>query len=367
MALGSYADRPVSDSSPMDFKDLLTLSIYGNSVERILMAGALFAGIFVALKIFQLIVLLKLKQFAEKTKTAWDDEIIDIVATIKPRFYTLISLFFSLRFLLLPAEANRIVGIAFLILITWEALQVLQRLIGFAIANQLAKTDEEKRKNAPVIRNVNLLVRLALWTMAILLILQNLGINVTSLIAGLGIGGLAIALAAQNILGDLFASFSIYFDKPFEVDDFVQIGKDSGTVKAVGLKTTRLQTLQGEELVISNKELTSSRIQNFGKMKRRRVVSILGLEYGTPNEKLHMLAGWLKHVVDEAPHAEFDRAHLKEFSASSLDVEFVYYVTTSDYNVYMDTLQHINLEVKKKFEDEGVEFSFPTQTVHLKQ
>lgn len=351
----------------MEFSDFLALTVYGNTVGRILYAAALFAGAFVALKIFQLVVLLKLKQMAERTQTEWDDEIIEIVRTIRPHVYTLIALYAALRFLFLPAAGNRLINVLFLILITWEAVQIVQRLIGFAITRQLAKTDEEKRKHAPVIRNINFLVKLALWAMALLLILQNLGIDVTSLIAGLGIGGLAIALAAQNILGDLFSSFSIYFDKPFEIDDFIQIGDDSGTVKAVGLKTTRVETLQGEELVVSNKELTSTRIRNFGKMKRRRVVVTLGLEYDTPNERMRKVADWLRHVVDEAPHAEFDRAHFKEFSSSSLDVELVYYVTSADYAVHMDTLQSVNMGIKEKFEAEGVGMAYPTQTLYVKK
>lgn len=352
---------------PMELSDLLSLTVYGNSVERILMSAGLFLGVFVAMKVFQVIVLLKLKQLAEKTQTEWDDEIIDIVATIKPRFYTLVSLYAALRLLLLPAEGNKAINIVFLILLTYEALQVAQRLIAFAITQQLGKTEEELRKHRPVIRNINLLVRIALWAMALLLILQNLGVNVTSLVAGLGIGGLAIALALQNILSDLFSSFSIYFDKPFEIDDFIQVGKDTGTVKVVGLKTTRLQTLQGEELVISNKELTSVRIQNFGKMKRRRVVVTLGVEYDTPNAKMHAIPGWLKHIIDAAPNCEFDRAHFKDFSASSLDIELVYYVDTPEYNVHMDTLQHVNLGIKEKFESEGVGMAYPTQTVHVKK
>lgn len=351
----------------MEFQDILSLNFYGNSVQRILIAAAIFFGGIILLKLFQLLVVLRLKKLAKMTHTEWDDELVDIVATIKPHLYTIIAFYAAMRSLLLSAELNKGLNIIFLILITFAILQIVQRLIGFAISNQLAKTDDEKRKNASVIRNINLFVKIGLWSLASLLILQNVGVNVSSLIAGLGIGGLAIALAMQNILSDLFSSFSIYFDKPFVVDDFIQIGTHTGTVKSIGLKTTRLQTLQGEELVVSNKELTSTRIQNFGKMKQRRVVVTLGLEYDTSSETMKNVPGWLKHIIDNTGNADFDRAHFKQFSDSSLDVELVYFVSSSDYVVHMDTLQNINIEIKEKFEKEKVGLAFPTQTLYVKK
>lgn len=351
----------------MTLQEILSLNFYGNSVERLLMAGGLFVGVFIAIKIFQIVVVHRMKKLATHTQTDWDDEIIDIILNVRPHIHTLIAAYAALRLLLLPAEFNKGIAIIFLVLVTWEALQVAQRIIGFAVSEQLAKTPEDKRKNRSVIRNINLFVKLGLWTVAGLLILQNIGVNVTSLIAGLGIGGLAIALAAQNILADLFSSFTIYFDKPFQVDDFIQIGSHSGTVQSIGLKTTRIQTMQGEELVVSNQELTSARIQNFGKMKKRRVVMTLGLEYDTSSATMKNVPGWLKHIIGNAENADFDRAHFKQFSDSSLDVELVYYIDSPEYTVYMDTLQNVNIEIKEKFEKEKVGMAYPTQTLFVKK
>lgn len=199
------------------------------------------------------------------------------------------------------------------------------------------------------------------------MILANMGYNVTSLIAGLGIGGIAIGLALQNILGDLFSSLAIYFDKPFKVGDFVIVDQYMGTVKHVGVKTTRIEALQGEEIVVSNSDLTNSRIQNFGVMQRRRIAFNFGVTYDTSAEKLKAIPGWVKKIIDDIEITEYDRSNFKGFGDSSLDFENVYYLNSGDYNEYMNTQEEINLAIVQKFEEEGVEMAFPTQTVHVKK
>jgi len=195
--------------------------------------------------------------------------------------------------------------------------------------------------------------------------LSNFGYNISTLIAGLGIGGVAIALALQNILTDIFASFSIYFDKPFQTGDFIIVGNDLGVVKKIGIKTTRLQTLQGEELVISNKELTETRIHNYKKMQKRRIVFNFGLTYDTSSAKLKKVLQILKGIIDKIEIAELDRVHFNKFGDFSLNFEVVYYLASSDYNEYMDTQQAINLAIKEKFEKDGIKFAYPTQTVFV--
>jgi small-conductance mechanosensitive channel len=204
-----------------------------------------------------------------------------------------------------------------------------------------------------------------LWVFAALLILSNLGYDITALMAGLGIGGIAIALALQNVLEDIFSSLSIYFDKPFVVGDFIILGDDLGEVQKIGIKTTRIKHLQGQELVVSNKELTSTRIHNYGKMKKRRVVFDFGVVYDTPVKKLKKIPDIIKNVVESAGPTTFDRAHFKKFWESSLNFEVVYYITGSDYNAYMDIQESINLAIMEEFESMGVEFAYPTQTVYL--
>lgn len=348
-------------------KELLAYTFLGNDVRTWLYALGIFVGVFILLKIFQVIILGHLRKIAEKTQTELDDELIDIVSTVKPRVYTLIATYVALQFLALSAFADKAVDIVFLVLIIWEVIQVLERLVMFGIKLSLARSQKDEDKNAPVIKNMQLLIRVVLWSIGLLTILSNLGVNITSLVAGLGIGGIAIALAAQNILGDLFSSFSIYFDKPFEIGDFITIGKDSGTVTEIGLKTTRIRTLQGEELVVSNNELTATRIQNFGKLERRRVVVNLGLTYETPTAKLKALPEMMKKLVEETEGTDFDRAHFKHYGDSSLNYELVYFVESADYYVHMDTLQRVNFAIRDLFEKEGLDMAYPTQTLYVQK
>ena len=205
--------------------------------------------------------------------------------------------------------------------------------------------------------------RALVWTVVALLVLDNLGIDVTALITGLGIGGVAVALALQNVLSDLFASLSIVLDKPFVVGDFVVVGDVMGTVEHVGLKTTRLRSLSGEQLVISNSDLLSSRIRNFQRMSERRAVFQLGVTYETSPDKLRAVPGIVRAAIEGQPGTRFDRSHFKSYGAFSLDFETVYYVHTADYNRYMDVQEGINLELLSQFNAHGIEFAYPTSTV----
>ncbi|MBN1825402.1 MAG: mechanosensitive ion channel family protein [Candidatus Eisenbacteria bacterium] len=207
--------------------------------------------------------------------------------------------------------------------------------------------------------------RVILFSITLLLVLDNIpGVQVTTLIASLGIGGIAVALAVQNILSDLFASLSIALDKPFVIGDFIIVGEQMGTVEKTGLKTTRVRSLSGEQLVFSNTDLLSSRIRNFKRMSERRVLFGFGVIYGTPADKLRAIPGMVREIVEARQGVRFDRAHFKAFGESSLDFEIVYYMLTPDYNAYMDTQQAINLALFERFTREGIDFAFPTRTLH---
>ena len=210
---------------------------------------------------------------------------------------------------------------------------------------------------------VGFLVRLVVWAAVLLVLLDNLGVNVTTLIAGLGVGGIAVALAAQNILGDLFSSLSIVFDKPFVVGDFIIVGDFLGSVEHVGLKTTRLRSLSGEQLVFSNTDLLNSRVRNYGRMFERRVVSSLRVTYRTPADKLARIPAMIREIAEREQKLRFDRAHFQALAESALLFEYVYYILTPDYNFYMDVQQRINIALFERFAAEGIEFAYPTQTV----
>ncbi len=231
-----------------------------------------------------------------------------------------------------------------------------------------ARRRRQLAEDTSVVATMDLLgfvVRLAVWTAVVLVMLDNLGVNVTTLIAGLGVGGIAVALAAQSVLGDLFASLSIVLDKPFVVGDFVVVGEFLGSVEHVGLKTTRIRSLSGEQVVFSNADLLSSRIRNFGRMFERRVAFSLGVTYQTPAAKVRSLPSILREIVESQDRVRFDRAHFQAFGASALTFEVVYYVLTSDYNLHMDVQQNINLMLLDRFAEEGIEFAYPTQTVFV--
>jgi small-conductance mechanosensitive channel len=201
----------------------------------------------------------------------------------------------------------------------------------------------------------------------LLIALDTLGVDITTLIAGLGVGGIAVALAVQNVLGDLFASLAIVLDKPFVVGDFIDTGGEHvGVVENVGLKTTRVRSLSGEELVIANSDLLSSRIRNYKRMSQRRALFEIGVVYGTPSDKLRRIPELIRKAVESRDNTRFDRSHFKSFGDSALVFETVYFMTVPDYNAYMDTQQAINLELYQRFEAEEIEFAYPTQTLFLK-
>lgn len=206
-----------------------------------------------------------------------------------------------------------------------------------------------------------------LLSTVVLIVLDNAGVNITALVAGLGIGGVAMALAAQSILTDLFAAMSIVVDKPFMVGDFIIVDDKMGTVEAIGLKTTRVRALSGEQLVFSNSDLLKSRIQNFKRMQERRVLFTFGVVYQTPVEKLREIPRIVREAIEHNSPTRFDRCHFKRFAESGLEFEAVYYVGDPQFNVYMNIQQAVNLELFERLGNEGVEFAYPTRTVFVRQ
>ncbi len=218
---------------------------------------------------------------------------------------------------------------------------------------------------ALAVKWMTIIAKILIWAIALILFLDNIGVKITSLVTGLGIGGIAIAFAAQSVLTDIFCFFTIFFDKPFELGDFIIAGEQMGTVEHIGVKTTRLRALNGEQLIFSNADLTSSRIRNYKSMQQRRVVFTLGVTYDTPYDKLREIPDLLKRIIESVEGVLFGRAHFSAYGAYSLSFEVVYYVLSSDYDQYMDLNQQINFKIKEEFERLGVEFAFPTQSIQL--
>ena len=346
----------------VSYQEFLQRQILENSVQDMLIALGIFIGIFIILRFCVRFLMRKLQKAAEKTKTHVDDAAIAMLGGIGMAVYGIIAIFVAAQYLDLPAIVTTVLKAAFAIVIVYEVIRVLHAFLLFLIKDYWLKDGEAAEHMSSIL---GLFIKIALWSVGFLLILSNLGVEVTSLVASMGIGGIAIALAVQNVLSDMFSSFSIYFDKPFKVGDFIIVGEHMGVVKQIGLKTTRIQALQGEEIVISNNELTSTRVRNFKKMQKRRIAFHFGVTYDTPSEKLKKIPQIVKRIMDALENAEFNRAHFKAFGDFSLNFEAVYYVLTGDYNAYMDIQQAINVALVEEFEKEKIDFAFPTRTIHL--
>lgn len=345
--------------------DVLDRVYLGNTLATWLIAAATALIVFIALSVVRRFVFRYIERLTQRTKTHADDVIGEVLRRTKVFFVAFLALYAGSRVLVLPA------GIHFALKVVGVTVVCLQlglwgnALIEGMIRRQISRAGDGRRSTATTVTALGFLVRLLFWSVILLLALANLGIQVGPLLAGLGVGGLAVALAVQNILGDLFASLSIVLDKPFVIGDFIAVGTDNGTVEHIGLKTTRLRSLTGEQLILSNSDLLSSRVRNFKRMRERRVVFNVGVTYSTPRALLAEIPNMIREIIQSHEKTRFDRAHFKAFGASSLEFEVVYWVTSPDFNVHMDILQAINLAIHERFEAAGIDFAFPTQTVIL--
>lgn len=312
------------------------------------------------------IFLTRISLYARTNNFEFDDIISKVIRKIGIWLYIAIGLLISVQ-LREVDESIYIGSIAFsTLVIGYYIIMVLDFSLQQGLIRTLKKdnTDEyDEKDDQTVIRFISIIAKFLMWALLFIIILQNAGYNASTLLGGLGVIGLAVAFAVQNILSDIFSFLSIYFDKPFKAGDFITVGDDAGFIKKIGIKSTRIETLQGEELVVSNQELTSTRINNFKRMAHRRIEFNLGVEYGTSNENLRKINDILEDIFNELEIARLDRSHFKAFGDFSLIFEVVYYVDSPDYNTYMDIQQKINLEIKQRFENEGIEMAFPTSVV----
>lgn len=339
---------------------------YGNSVRQWLAAAGIAIAVFVVLRVVVMIARRRLVKVAELTVTEWDDLLIHLLGKTKFLFLLATSFYASSFLLIISDRLRAIFQIAAIFILLIQIGIWANAGIGFWFGRDRKIQISQDPARATTMAAVSFLLRLAVWSILLLLALDNFGVNITALVAGLGVGGIAVALAVQNILGDLFASLSIVLDKPFVLGDFLIIDDYLGSVEYIGLKTTRLRSLSGEQLVFSNGDLLKSRIRNYGRMYERRVAFSIGVTYQTPREKLRSIPTILREAVEANAMTRFDRSHFKTYGAYSIDFETVYYVLDPTYGVYMDIQQAINLHIHERFEKEGIEFAYPTQTVHLK-
>lgn len=345
--------------------ELLEWTFYGNTLANWLIAlGVAFVSL-TALHAVWRVGVRQLEALSIRTETNLDAVVAAGLRNTKGWFLFILAVRAGSLALVLPDRLGELLAtltiVASLLQLAFWVSAGLDRWLGFYTEQRI----EEDAAAVTTMRAMLFIGRVALWTVVLLVALDNLGYQVTGLIAGLGVGGIAVALAVQNILGDLFSSLSIVLDRPFVVGDFIIVGEFMGTVEHVGLKTTRLRSLSGEQLVFSNSDLLGSRIRNYKRMQERRVLFELGVTYQTPREKLVRIPEIIRAAIEREELARFDRAHFKAYGNFALQFEVVYYVLQPDFNTYMDIQQAVNLFIHEKFEEEGIEFAYPTQTLFL--
>ncbi len=316
------------------------------------------------LRIVRTVFLGRLKAIAAKTSNNIDDFFVELIQfNVMPLLY-IIAIYIGLKNITFPQVGNKVMYVAIMVVITFFVVKFITSFIAFAFKQALSRKEPDATREKQA-KGILIILQIIIWLIGILFLVDNLGYDITTLVAGLGIGGIAIALAAQTILGDLFSYMVIFFDKPFEIGDFIIVGDKKGTVEYIGIKTTRLKSLGGEQLIFSNTDLTNSRVHNYKRMEERRIVFTFGVIYSTPSEKLQKITAMVKDIITGIEDVRFDRVHFKEFGDFSLNFEAVYYVLSPDFNVYMDKQQIINLAMFEQFEKEEIEFAFPTQTLYV--
>jgi len=337
---------------------------FDNSLQNWLIATALVAVGVPILRFLIGKVAHRLAADSARTDTALDDVVAGLLKGTKFLFLLVIAIYLASLSLELASAVRVILRRMAMIALFLQAALWITESLNLLVERYRAARLEQDAASVTTMTALSFVAKVAVWSIALLLILDNFGVEVTALVTGLGIGGIAVALALQSILGDLFASLAIVLDRPFVIGDFLKVDEYLGSVEAIGLKTTRIRSLSGEQVVLSNSDLLGSRVRNFGRMYERRIVFTIGVTYETPREKLEKIPGIIREAVEKQEDTRLDRTHWKGFGDFSLDFETVYYVTKPEYIVYMDAQQAINLDILRRFEEEGIEFAYPTQTIY---
>ena len=349
----------------MNLLDSLDYRIFGNSLMAWASGIALFIGAWLVLGVVRRVLRTRLKELGERRSYRPLQIAAHTVAETRGWFLPLAALAIGAQLWVLVSPAQMLLRNVFMVGLLLQVGLWATATLDVSLRLRRERQMQEHPEAVAAMDVLGFVLRLAVWTFIVLVILDNLGVQITALIAGLGVGGVAVALATQNILGDLFASLSIVLDKPFVVGDFLSIGEYLGSVEKVGLKTTRVRSLSGEQLIFSNTDLLNSRIRNFGRMFERRVVFTIGVTYETPAGKLRLIPAIIREAIEAHEKVRFDRSHFQKYGDFALLFESVYYVLSPDYYYYMDVQQAVNLDLFERFAAEGIEFAYPTQTLYL--
>ncbi|MCG2613212.1 mechanosensitive ion channel family protein [Terrimonas sp. NA20] len=342
--------------------DILNNVYWGNTVTAYLIAAGSIIVAWAVLKLLRHKVIAGIKKRTQSTATQTDDILIKTIQDYLLPFGYLWINYIIINQLNLHPKFDRILSAALMVITTYYGV----RLINYLVCGVLTIYMERKNEPQERIRQLNgilMVVKAIVWVMGIIMLIDNLGYNVRTIIAGLGVGGIAIALAAQNILGDLFSYLVIFFDKPFEVGDFIIVGAHAGIVEKIGIKTSHVRSLDGQQLVMPNAEMVKTVIQNYKRLQRRRMVFTISVSYLTPAHTLKEIPGIIKEIVDKYEMVTFDRAHLKTFSEHSITYEIVYYINSAEFPVFMNSHQSVSIDILEAFEKRGIRFALPTTVI----
>lgn len=342
--------------------EIFYYSFLHNSIINYLICAATFLLGIILIRVVKRIFLKALNTWVERASIKLDEFWLEVIENrLQPLLY-LGVFYLGFRGLSVNYTLNKGINILGLIFLTIFGGRLLLEIIIYLIRNYWA-SKESSTANKHALYAVITIIRVIFWGLAVIILLDNLGIKISALLTGLGIGGIAIAFAAQAILVDMFSYVTIFFDRPFEIGDLIIVEDYVGTVEHIGIKTTRIRSLGGEELIFSNTDLTNSRVRNYKRMNQRRVVFKLGVTYETKLQKLKEIPLIIEEIIQEVRGVVFDRTHFFSYGDFSLDFEVVYYINGNDYDKYMDIRQEINYRIKEEFEKWGIEFAYPTQTL----
>lgn len=345
--------------------NFLAATYYGNSISTWALAVLVTSLTLVALHVVRTVALRRLSAIAASTKSSVDDIAAGVLGKTHILFLIILAVYIGSSILFLPPALQNVITKASVVGLFLQGAIWGSGVIEFTVEHYVHHESKDGGNSVIASRALSFVGRIVIWVCVILAVLSNLGVNVTALVAGLGVGSVAVALALQNILADLFSAVSIVLDKPFTIGDFIIVDTYLGVVEHIGVKSTRIRSLEGDLMVFSNSDLLKSRIRNYKHMYQRRVVFSIGVTYDTPYEKLTNIPNIIRHIIEEQDETRFDRAHFKDYGNFSLNYEIVYCVLGADYNAFMDIQQAINLAIFRQFGAEGITFAFPTQTILL--
>ena len=342
--------------------------VMGNAPVTYFYAAVAFAVSLTLLYLVKNVVVARLKAMAEKTATDLDDLAVDLLDKFRWPDYQLLAFYVATRYLERSAAFDKALLAVLLVVFTYRAITMAQALITYWLNKIASQRQLSETARLSVVNSTQIILRTLVWVAAVLFVLDNMGVNISSVLAGLGIGGVAVALASQAILGDLFNFFVILLDKPFTVGDFIITDTAvCGTVEKLGLKSVHIRNLSGEILVVSNSKLLAMEVKNYQHMRRRRVVLKTAVVYKTPIAKLKLIPGIIKEAVLAPGGTTFDRCNLSNLGDFSVDFETVYYMEDPDYNLFMSAKEKLLQSIIERFGKEGIEFAYPTRTVFIQK